>query len=60
MYGLADSPPLCSLDLVTAATGVQGCVICRISVPAFHEVTTQVPLEVRVALPHGAEERLLL
>jgi len=31
-------------------------VICLISALAFHELTTQIPHEVHVALPRGAEE----
>ena len=56
VYRLADSPPLINPDLVTVATRVPGGVICLISALAFHELTTQIPHEVHVALPRGAEE----
>ena len=56
VYRLADSPPLGNPDLVTVATRVPGGVICLISALAFHELTTQIPHEVHVALPRGAEE----
>jgi predicted transcriptional regulator of viral defense system len=56
VYRLADSPPLGNPDLVTVATRVPGGVICLISALAFHELTTQIPHEVHLALPRGAEE----
>jgi predicted transcriptional regulator of viral defense system len=55
-YRLADSSPLGNPDLVTVATRVSGGVICLISALAFHDLTTQIPHEVHVALPRGAEE----
>ena len=56
VYRLADSPPLSNPDLVTVATRIPGGVICLISALAFHELTTQIPHDVHVALPRGAEE----
>lgn len=56
VYRLADSPPLGNPDLVAVATRVPSGVICLISALAFHELTTQIPHEVNVALPRGAEE----
>jgi predicted transcriptional regulator of viral defense system len=56
VYRLADSSPLDNPDLVTVATRIPGGVICLISALAFHELTTQIPHEVHVALPRGAEE----
>ena len=56
VYRLADGSPLGNPDLVTVATRVPGGVICLISALAFHELTTQIPHEVHVALPRGAEE----
>jgi predicted transcriptional regulator of viral defense system len=56
VYRLANSPPLVNPDLVTVATRVPGGVICLISALAFYELTTQIPHEVHVALPRGAEE----
>jgi predicted transcriptional regulator of viral defense system len=41
---------------VTVATRVPGGVICLISALAFHELTTQIPHELQVALPRGEEE----
>ncbi len=60
VYRLADSSPLGNPDLVTVATRVPGGVICLISALAFHELTTQIPHEMHVALPRGAEEPRLV
>ncbi|MBW2368791.1 MAG: type IV toxin-antitoxin system AbiEi family antitoxin domain-containing protein [Deltaproteobacteria bacterium] len=56
VYRLADSEPLGNPDLVTVATRIHSGVICLISALAFHDITTQIPHEVHVALPRGAEE----
>jgi len=53
VYRLADRPPLGSPDLVTVAARVPEGVICLISALAFHEMTTQVPHEVYLALERG-------
>ena len=50
------SPPLSNPDLVTVATRIPGGVICLISALSYHEITTQIPHEIHVALPRGAEE----
>jgi len=55
VYRLADLPPLGNPDLVTVAVRVPGGVLCLISALSFHEITTQVPHEVSVALKRGAE-----
>jgi len=56
VFRLSDSPPLDNPDLVTIATRIPSGVICLISALAFYELTTQIPHEVHVALPRGAEE----
>jgi len=56
VYRLAGSSPLGNPDMVTVATRIPGGVICLISALAFHKLTTQIPHEVHVALPRGAEE----
>jgi predicted transcriptional regulator of viral defense system len=56
VFRLSDIPPLGYPDLVTVATRVSNGVICLISALAFHELTTQIPHEVHVALKRGAEE----
>ena len=55
LYRLSDLPPLGNPDLVTVAMKVPNGVICLISALAFHELTTQIPHEVYVALQRGAE-----
>jgi predicted transcriptional regulator of viral defense system len=55
VFRLAGSEPLGNPDLVTVATRVPNGVICLISALAFHQITTQIPHEVHVALQRGAE-----
>lgn len=56
VYRLAGNPPLGNPDLVTVAARVPKGVVCLISALAFHEITTQIPHVVHIALPRGAEE----
>lgn len=55
LYRLADLPALSNPDLVTVAAKIPSGVVCLISALAYHEITTQIPHEVHVALPRGAE-----
>jgi predicted transcriptional regulator of viral defense system len=55
LYRLAELPALAEPDLVTLALKVPRGVICLISALAFHELTTQIPHAVHVALERGAE-----
>jgi predicted transcriptional regulator of viral defense system len=55
LYRLADLPPLGNPDLVTVAAKIPAGVVCLISALAYHEITTQIPHEVQLALPRGAE-----
>jgi len=55
LYRLSDLPPLSNQDLTTFALKVSGGVICLISALAFHEVTTQIPHHIDVAIDRGAE-----
>jgi predicted transcriptional regulator of viral defense system len=55
LYRLADAPPLGNPDLVTVALRVPRGVICLISALAFHDLTTQIPHEVYVAVPRDSE-----
>jgi predicted transcriptional regulator of viral defense system len=56
VYRLADSTLLANPDLLAVAVRIPGGVICLISALAFHDLTSQIPHEVHVALPRGAEE----
>jgi predicted transcriptional regulator of viral defense system len=42
-------------DLVTVATRIPHAIICLVSALAFHELTTQIPHTVSIALKKGAE-----
>jgi predicted transcriptional regulator of viral defense system len=55
LYRLADLPPLGNPDLVAVALRVPEGVLCLVSALAFHEITTQIPHEVYIALKRGAE-----
>lgn len=55
VYRLANLPPLARPDLVTVALRVPKGVVCLISALAFHEITTEVPHEVQIALPRGTK-----
>ncbi|MEW6355398.1 MAG: type IV toxin-antitoxin system AbiEi family antitoxin domain-containing protein [Planctomycetota bacterium] len=50
VYRLADLPPLSNPDLVAVAKRIPDGVICLISALAYHEITTQIPHEVHIAL----------
>jgi predicted transcriptional regulator of viral defense system len=54
VYRLAGLPPLANPDLVTVAQCVPNGVICLISALAFHDLTTQIPHEVHVAISRTA------
>ncbi len=59
LYRLADLPPLSNPDLVIVATRYPQAVICLISALAFHELTTQVPHAVDVAVHNQAAQPTL-
>ena len=59
LYRLADLPPLSNPDLVIVASKFPQAVICLVSALAFHELTTQVPHTIDVALPSRAERPVL-
>lgn len=54
LYRLSDLPPLGNPDLVAVARRAPSGVICLVSALALHEITTQVPHEVHLALERGA------
>lgn len=55
LYRLTYLPALGNPDLVSVSIKVPTGVICMISSLAFHEITTQIPHEVYIALKRGAE-----
>lgn len=54
LYRLAELPPLGNQDLVTVTLKVPQGVICLLSALSFHELTTQIPHVVHLALERGA------
>lgn len=55
LYRLADAAPLGNPDLVTVAAKVPHGVVYLISALAFHEMTTQIPHEICIAVPRNSE-----
>ena len=56
LYRLAGLPPLSNPDLVPVAKKVPKGVVCLVSALSFHELTTQIPHEVYIALPQNTEK----
>jgi len=56
LYRLKSMRPFSQPDLATVAHKIPQGVICLISALAFHEITTEIPHEVSVALKKGAEK----
>lgn len=55
VYRLADQQPISNVDIVTVAARIPRAVICLVSALAFHDITTQIPHAVSIALERGAE-----
>jgi predicted transcriptional regulator of viral defense system len=55
IYRLTELPPTTNPDLEIVASRIPNGVICLVSALAFHEITTQIPHEVSIALKYGAE-----
>lgn len=53
VYRLADMLPIGNLDLVTVSLRFPKAVICLVSALSYHEMTTQIPHEVMVAVLRG-------
>ncbi len=51
VYRLKELAPITNPDLVTVAVRFPKAVVCLVSALAFHEITTQIPHEVSVAVP---------
>ena len=56
VYRLTSLPGLEAPDLVAVATRIPNGVVCLISALAFHDLTTQIPHAVDIALARGAEK----
>ena len=59
VYRLTDHHPISNPDLVTVAARIPRAVVCLVSALSFHEITTQVPHTVFIALKKGSESPLL-
>jgi predicted transcriptional regulator of viral defense system len=55
LFRLSKAPPLSSPDLVPITIRIPRAVVCLISALAHHELTTQVPHAVDIALPSHAQ-----
>jgi predicted transcriptional regulator of viral defense system len=55
LYRLTDLPPLGNPDLVAVRLRVPEGVLCLLSALALHDITTQIPHEVYLAIKRGAE-----
>lgn len=55
VYRLVEQGPLSNPDLVTVAARVPKGVICLVSALAFHELTTQIPHTVSIAMAEGVQ-----
>ena len=53
IYRLANLPALGNPDLVTVSLRYPKAVVCLVSALSFHEITTQIPYEVSVAVPRN-------
>ncbi|GAB6191412.1 type IV toxin-antitoxin system AbiEi family antitoxin domain-containing protein [Desulfocastanea catecholica] len=55
VYRLTDQEAVSDPDLVIVATRIPRAVICLVSALSFHEITTQIPHIVSIALPRGSD-----
>ncbi|HEC05150.1 MAG TPA: transcriptional regulator, partial [Thiothrix sp.] len=55
VYRLANLADLSEPDLVIVATRIPRAVICLISALSYHDMTTQIPHEISIALPTGVK-----
>jgi predicted transcriptional regulator of viral defense system len=56
LYRINEQKPPEYPDLITIARRVPKAVICLVSALSFHELTTQIPHAVSIALPKGTEQ----
>jgi len=49
-YRLSDLEPITNMDLITVAAKVESGVICLISALSYHEITTEIPHEIYMAI----------
>jgi predicted transcriptional regulator of viral defense system len=56
VYRLVELPPISNPDLVTIGLRFPNAVICLVSALAYHQITTQVPHSVSVAVPRKSRQ----
>lgn len=56
VYRLVELPPISNPDLVTLSLRFPNAIICLISAFAYHEITTQIPHSVSVAVPRDSRQ----
>jgi len=54
IYRLMEMPPISNPDLVTVSLRFPHAVICLVSALAYHDITTQIPHAVSVAVPRNS------
>lgn len=59
IYRLTEIDPVSNPDVVIVATRIPNSVICLISALSFHEITTQIPHEISVAIPKGSNPSMI-
>lgn len=59
VYRLAELPPISNPDLGTVGLRFPNVVVCLVSALAFHEITTQIPHSVSVAVPRKSRQPFL-
>ena len=59
IYRLTEMEAVSNLDLVIVATRIPNAVICLVSALFFHEITTQIPHEVSVAIPKDSKPSMI-
>ena len=55
VYRLSEQGAISNPDLIIVATRIPQAVVCLVSALAFHEITTQIPHAISIALAKGSE-----
>ncbi|OQB45934.1 MAG: hypothetical protein BWY02_02386 [bacterium ADurb.Bin157] len=56
VYRLVELPPVSNPDLITVALRYPNAIVCLLSALSFHEITTQIPHEVSIAIPRDSHK----
>jgi len=55
IFRIATLPRIGHPDLVTVATRIPKAIVCLVSALAYHNITSEIPHEVHIALPRGTK-----